>query len=185
MDNVQSEDKAKIAKVRVKFGEAEIEYEGDLATIGNDPLNFAKRAKEEFVKMGVIAKSPPPSLVPSSMPSASASADGLSAGKTPTVSAAYIVKKSGAKTNTDKILCVLAKLQLGEKEEGVSYQAIREAANTLGVLFPKKSRDNFRLFFKRLIENGHIRELGAGEYALSPSKAEKYERIISGDNKSA
>lgn len=145
-------------KARVKFGNVKIECEGDTAFIEGDFLDFAKRVKDRSREMGLISNS---------SKSSKANRD---------LSGVRIANETGAKTDSDKILCAVVARQASEGD--ADYDQVRDDMEKFGALFPKKKMPNFARNFRALETDGKIEKLKNGRYVLSSDSETTYERFL-------
>ena len=178
------------ARIRIKSGEKEIEFEGPLSFIKNDLLNFVNRAK------GV------PSQVENEGASAAQGADGglpqqlnydIIAEKFLAHKRKTSKKKEVKLEGKDIVLCLAAKLHFVDGKASFSYDAIHEEAKNKMPPFPKVFVDGFKVYFDRLSQNktkGKIKPktkprakeielLSNGEFALTEKQQIKFREILS------
>jgi hypothetical protein len=157
------------SKLRIKCGEIELDYEGDLTFEKADLLGLAERLS---TLNNMVAK---PSIE-SNVKTGAAAATSLSAPSN-VGSVSDIARKLGVATGPDLIKAAAAALYFGGKADFTSREitaSMREAKH----FFKPSYTSNQGVALERLVKKGILRSLGGDRYTLSHETIEDLKKAL-------
>jgi len=157
------------AKIRIKVGAMEVEYEGD--------PSFLKDGLENLLsKMADLSTQVPPEPETTgdaqNGPTLSAPSNGFD------FSTSMIAAQVDAKSTTELAVCALAKLQLVDKKTSVERAEILAEMKKATAYYNKNMGSNLSASLKTLTTNKRVNHGASGAYALSASERKSIEARI-------
>lgn len=146
------------ARIRIRLGDLDIEYEGDDAFIKSDLLDLVSSAIALYEQRSSsvedsIEDSPPPDH------------DELAVGTT-----GNIASKMGAKSGPDLLIAAAARLVLGKGLASFSRQELLKEMKTATAFYKKSYTNNLSKYIQGRVKAGDIVESAKNTYALGAKK---------------
>lgn len=161
------------AKIRIKVGSMEIEYEGDTAFL-NDGLENLLSQVAGMSNSAAEECEPIEDDVVSSTASQNGKSTSLPKFSTKSVAAAL-----GAKSCSDLALAALSKLEIVDGAEGATRANILEEMKTASGYYKKSfGSGNLSQALDTLTKNGRLHEMSGNRFALSADEKAKIEGAI-------
>ena len=154
------------ARIRLKVGNLEIEYEGSDSFIKSDLLALVSKAIDLIREQGV-------DITTIDDTSGQQSIGGKTSGTTST-----IATKLGSKSGTDLIVAAAARLTLVMGLESFSRQQLLDEMKLATAYYKKSYSNNLTKYLQQLVKAGELIEAAKDTYALSASKRSELEKTI-------
>lgn len=157
------------AKIRLKVGSIELDYEGDPA--------FLKDGLESLlVTMTDLAKVAPVEEVSEALLDHS-SVNGGSNGSTGALnlSTNTIAARTGSKSGPEILLCAMAQLELVQGKEESSRSEILEEMKKAKSYFDENMRKNMTNHLDSVVKSKKVNQHGTDKYSLSASERKSFE----------
>lgn len=160
------------AKIRIKVGSMELEYEGD-------PSFLTGGIEALLVTMGDLSSHVPPAPDPAhaapingATQSTSVSAFNFS---TNTISANF-----DAKSGTDVVICAMAQLELVQGKASSNRAEILAEMKTATTYFKETMSNNLTKSFSTLLKSKRINQVAKETYSLSAAERKQVEAKVAG-----
>lgn len=164
------------AKLRIKLGQIEVEYEGDPAFIQS---GFLDTLKELVDIQQAVAPTPIGGAASSNnVPHAPTGQPLL---QQSTATTATIATKLSCKSGTDLALAAAANLHFTQGKAEFTRQEIIDAMKSATAFYNENHRKNLTQSLNTLIKNGRVRDRGGDKFGLSQAEIEKLETVVAGD----
>jgi hypothetical protein len=164
------------AKVRVKFGNLEVEYEGDqnfvsdgLLTLISDVVDLSKQIPSGTDALGKLL-TPPSNLAPT---------NGTPQGNG-TLTIGTIAAHLSPSGPQELAMCALAKLQIVDGKLTVDGGEIKEEMRSAASYYNSSMSRNFARDLNRMVKGKKINEVSKGVYALTAASRQELEPKIAG-----
>lgn len=162
------------AKIRVKVGSMEIEYEGDPAFLKDGLEGLLSKVADISASVEVVADPGEANDKENSVPGGEANGAKLPSFSTGTVAAAL-----SAKSCSDLALAALSKIQIVDGSEGATRAEILEEMKTASGYYKKSfGSGNLSKALGTLTKSGRLHEVSGSRFALSAGEKEKIKSAI-------
>ena len=158
------------AKIKLKVGSIELEYEGD--------PSFLKEGLESLlVTMTDLAKVAPPEDVPDEvgLPPASSPPNSNGGGNGLNLSTNTIAARTNSKSGPEILLCALAQLELVQGKEESSRSEILDEMKRAKSYFNENMRKNMSNHLESVIKSRKVNQHGTDKYSLSAAERKSFE----------
>lgn len=166
------------AKIRIKVGSIEVDYEGDPSFL-KDGLNDLIQSVSD-IHSSLPQTPPAPSQAPASVqqshPAANPPAPSGLALSTKTIAA-----RLDAKTGPELAICAMAHLELVKNLDRYERQSILDEMKTATGYYKSSMSGNNVKNVDSLVKSQRVTEVGTGIYCLSASERKKVEAAIADD----
>lgn len=159
------------AKIRLKIGELEIEYEGSDSFLKNDFSTLLKDAGEFFAANGAAlssASSPPPKSTESSN----------NVEKRVNLSTATIASRMKVKNAPDLAMAAAAHLTLAQGKEEFSRSELHKSMKSAKTYYKSNMVSNLSANVKSLVNQGRLNETATDTYALTAASRTEMEKLL-------
>ena len=158
-------------KIRMKFGQLEIEYEGGDSFLKNDLSNLLDKmgdfCKEHSVTQFIDTSS--------EVKSALSSTNGT---QKLDLSTATIASRMDTKTGPDLAIAACAHLTFSKGKEAFSLAEIREEMKSAKSYYNTNMASNLYKGLKNLVKNKRLNETASDTYALTASEKAQIEKLL-------
>lgn len=169
----------KVAKIRLKVGTMELEYEGD-------PTFLTGGIEALLETMGGLASKvptetpPPPAHASHVLPTnGNGNEDGAFAGHGPfTFSTNTIAAHLDAKSGPELVICAMAELELVQRRASSSRTDILAEMKNATTYFKETMRNNLSGSLSRLVKDKRINQIAKDTYALSANERKQLEAKV-------
>ena len=159
------------AKIRLKFGQLEIDYEG--------PLLFLQNYLSTFMKEAIILCENHNSIPPTdSVPVLEKVSTASNENKEIDLSTGTIASRTQAETGPDLVLAACAYLTFVEKKNEFSRKEILDEMKNAQNYYNQNMGSNLSQHLKSLVEKKSLNQLSSGSYALNAAKKAEMESLL-------
>lgn len=160
------------AKIRVKVGSMEIEYEGDPAFLNGGIETL-------LVTMGDLAARVPEDIAPAVPATVAVKAgSALSANDGPNFSTNTIAAHIDAKTGPELVICAMGQLELVQGKSSSSRTEILAEMKSATTYFKETMRGNLSGSLNTLTKSKRINQISKDTYSLSASERKQVEAKV-------
>lgn len=165
------------AKVRIRVGVIELEYEGSPEFLGEGLAGLIQQVAE------LSRSSPLVELPQQSAVAEQSSAEQSIVGPLPlTLSTSSIAARMDAKTGPDLILCAMAHLELVKGLTSYERKTILDEMRSASGYFTTNMSGNCSSYVANLVKAKKVNEISTGKFCLSASERKKIEAAIANEN---
>lgn len=157
------------AKIRIKVGSMEVEYEGDPSFLKDGLESLLAKMAELSTKVPSEPEALPDVASNTAPPSTTIGYD---------FSTSTIAAQLDAKSATELAVCALAKLQLVDKKESAKRTDILSEMKSAKAYYNNNMGSNLTKSLKTLTTNKHINHGASDTYSLSASEKQSIEGKI-------
>jgi hypothetical protein len=149
-----------IAKIRIKVGTMELEYEGDstFLTIGIDPL---------LEKMGGLLYRMPDEVASIAEPTKQSGLANSADQRTSDFSTSTIASYAGGKTGPQLLICAMAHLEIVQSKQSSTRSEILGEMKKASGYYLESMNSNLSTTLDRLTKTKKIHKLGTEKYVLN------------------
>lgn len=159
-------------KVRLKFGQSELDYEGPLSFLQNDFSVFMKEMADFCKNHSTTMDADSP------ISSEETSKQAPNKSKEFNLSTESIASRIQVKTGPELALAASIRLNLVKGEEEFSRQDILEEMRSAKAYYKKSMGSNLISHITGLVKNQSLNEISSGIYALSAAKRAEMEKLL-------
>lgn len=154
------------ARIRLKLGDLEVEYEGSESFIKSNLLALVSEAIELLQERG------------DQIPKAQVSPPLKDSDKQFSGTTSTIASKLSAKSGPDLIIAATTRLTLVLGLESFSRQQLLDEMKSASAYYKKSYSNNLSSYLQRLVKSNDLIEAATDTYALSASKRTEVEKTI-------
>lgn len=154
------------AKIRLKIGNLEVEYEGSDTFIRSDLLNLVSKAIDLLREQG------------EDVPKVEGAPSRPGDGKQLSATTRTIASKLGVKSGPDLVIAAAAKLTLGVGLDSFTRQQLLDEMKSATAYYKKSYSNNLSSYLQRLVKANDLFEAAKDTYALSAGKRAEIEKTL-------
>lgn len=158
------------AKIRIKVGSMEVEYEGEPSFLKDGLENLLAKIAE--LSTQVPPEQKPEIATPNGSDVSTVASNGAD------FSTSTIAAQVDAKSGTELAVCALAKLQLVDKKTSVERAELLAEMKTATAYYNKNMGSNLSASLKTLTTNKRVHQGAGGAYSLSSDERKSIEAKI-------
>lgn len=161
------------AKIRVKVGSIELEYEGAPEFLG-DGLN------QLLEHVATISRAVPAEDSQGHAPSSPENTATEPANESPQLqlSTASIAARLGVKSGPELAIAAMAHLEMVKHLQSYSRKEILDEMKTASAYYKKNMSGNHSANVSNLVKSGRVNEVGSGKFCLSATERSKIEAAL-------
>ena len=161
-------------KIRLKFGQSEIDYEGPSSFLQNDLSALMKEMVNSYKDHDV-----PPTADPSSLHKEITEPNDKNGGID--FSMDMIASRMGKNTGPNLVLAASAYLTLVKQKTTFSRKDIIDEIKKATSYYRESMLGNLTKTLERLLKNQHLNQISSGNYSLSAAKKAEMENLLAKD----
>ena len=166
------------AKIKLRIGQLEVEYEGHDSFLKEDIFHLMERAIEFHAKHSQTVPTHPPQDNTLYDDGDDDSANSVGHSRKLELSVSTIATHLGAKTGPDLAFAAAAYLAMVQEKERFSRKDIHDAMRTDSGVYKRSMAKNLTPALQSLIKSGKVNEVAKESYALSAAGKERVESSL-------
>ena len=160
-----------VAKIRIKFGQIEIEYEGDSSFLKDDLFNLAEKCLSLYEKNKTLIV-PEPAV--SSVQVTSQQLGNID------YSTNTIAARLEVKTGTDLVIAAAAHLMMVKRQDKLTRKEISDEMKLATTYYKSSMSSNLTKSLDTLVKAKRLNQVSKDVYALSASEMKTLESKLAG-----
>ncbi len=166
------------AKIKLRIGQLEVEYEGHDSFLKEDIFHLMERAIELHAKHDQTVPIDPPQDNALHDNGDDESANSVGHSRRWELSVSTIATRLGAKTGPDLAFAAAAYLAMVQEKERFSRKDIHDTMKTDSGVYKRSMSKNLTAALQSLVKSGKVNETAKGSYALSAAGKEHVESSL-------